>query len=203
MVFSWNSNVKTLLTCYLNYCHLGTWQHYHYGAQQCNPQSDNDPSCDFKIGNSYMLTSCLIIWRWKWDAEWKKKNFLWIYLNIHRQDLFFLSCKFGVKSTQLGCRSKFTPSKLFPLTSNTKKKFRKYTSDNVVTMKTSLLWFGRPKISSYRSRSKEKKGKYKMRLLPSHEIQSQPRFHNCLSKHVQTSQALTQSKPVTSQINPK
>lgn len=42
-----------------------------------------------------------------------------------------------------------------------------------------------------------KESKYKTSLLTSHEIQSQPGFHDYLSKHVQTFQALTYRKPVT------
>lgn len=36
-----------------------------------------------------------------------------------------------------------------------------------------------------------------MRLLTKHEIQSQPGLHNYVSKHVQTFQAVTYSKPMT------
>lgn len=120
-----------------------------------------------------------------------KKKILWLYLNIHTVRIcFFLSCKFGVKSTLLGCRSKFTPSKLFPLTSTTKKKFRKYTSDNAVTMKTSLPWFGRPKISSYRSRSKKKKANIKWDSYPA--MKSNPNLDSTtawanMSRHLKLS----------------
>lgn len=42
-----------------------------------------------------------------------------------------------------------------------------------------------------------KESKYKMSLLTSHEMQSQTGFHNYLSKHVQTSQALTYRMAMT------
>lgn len=136
-----------------------------------------------------MLTSCLIAWWWKWDTGWKK-NSVTIFKYSYSQDLFFFSWKFGVKSTLLGHWSKFTPSKLFPLTSTTKKKFRKYTSDNAVTMKTSVPWLGRPKISSYRSRSKKKKANIKWDSYPA--MKSNPNLDSTtawanMSRHLKLS----------------